>query len=364
LVGDIGKQLQDLTGIPSTVTPLIMFSHCLDLPKILKAKYRGLKKVIETFPHMFQIGTDHIINPTIYLKERRPASTDHDSHSPNPRAIPDYPPTVSQNLQFQHNRNAGQSTPQPYSQYSNPANRSMQENPRGRYSGPNTRQADNYYRSNVASTNPGGYSRGIDRGMHQPEPEDLDQQYYYDQYGYSSGQPARSTAGYSNNYTTNRSQAYPSRGAQQYPPEYEYDSRWNQQESSRQSRSSRQPQREVYGDSNSYQGDRSHSRDSRLSQPQTWAAYQEFENPNQRNPAQYYPRNEQRGGRQSNEEMLSHERDDYRRTIEFDPAISQYGRPPTQETQSSRWLDIEGLMGNDNQYNGGLDATLDLNFDM
>jgi hypothetical protein len=311
---------------------------------------------------MFQIGTDHIINPTIYLKEpRRPGSTDiHESNSPNSRP-PDYTSMGTPNPQY---RNPAQSA-QSYSQY---PILSRQENPRGR------RQNDGYYRSNVVATNSGGYNRNLDRGMHQSDQEDLDpdgRQYYYDQYGYSSGQPSRSTQGYSNNYSTNRDarQAYPprdTRGSQQYPvSDYEYDPRWNQQEPSR-TRAPRQQHRDMYGvgESSSYQQERGHSRDTRHSQPQTWAAYQEYENPNQRNTPQYYPRNDQRGGgRQGDDEILPHDLEDYRRGMDFDPTISQYGRSASQENQTSGWLDIEGLIGNDSQYNG-IDSSLDLNFEM
>jgi hypothetical protein len=339
----------------------------------LKAKYRGLKKVIEAFPTLFQIGTDHIINPTISLKEpRRPGPIEEPI---SPTRLPDYSNSQQSNSQFQHNRNQGgqqhQGGNQSYSQYPNNNSRS------NKYPNSNPRQNnsnESYYRSNPGIS--GGYNRNMDRGMmHQQQAEneeyyDPDGRYYqYDQYssaggGYGGSGHNRSSQNYSNNYPSSRNQQqqYNSRdtrgGGQQYP-DYDYDPRWGQQEIPR-PRSS-QSHREPYGpDANLYQSDRNNPRgDSRY--PQSWAAFQESENPSQRNSAaSFYPRSEPR-------EYLPQEHDDYRR--DYDPnSLSQFHPRSSQEPQSSSgWLDIEGLIGggNDNpDHYGGLDSALDLNFQM
>lgn len=259
------------------------------------------------------------------------------------------------NAQFQHNRTQGQQ-----GGYSNNNSRS------NKYPNSNSRQNnnDNYYRSNPG--NSGGYNRGM---MYQQQAEndeyyDPDGRYYYDQYSGGGGGYGGSRSGqnYANNYPPlrdSRNQQYNSRdtrGGQQYS-DYDYDPRWGQQEVPR-PRSS-QSHREPYGaDANHYQPDRSNSssRDSRY--PQSWAAFQESENPNQRNaPGSFYPRTE------SQRDYLQ-DTDDYRRDYD-QTSLSQFNSR-SQETQSSSgWLDIEGLIGsgNDNPENyGGLDSTLDLNF--
>jgi hypothetical protein len=337
----------------------------------LKAKYRGLKKVIEAFPTLFQIGTDHIINPTISLKEpRRPGPIEE----PISNRLPDYSnPQQQGGNQFQHNRNQGQGQQvgNQYSQYPN----NQRSN---KYPNSNSRQNnnDNYYRSSMNS----GYNRNMDRGMmHQQQVEsdeyyDQDGRYYYDQYsgaggGYGSNSGHnRSGQNYTNNYPTprearNQQQYTHSRGGggggggvQQQYSDYDYDPRWSQQEISR-PRSS-QSQRESYGaDGNYYQPERTNNRDSRI--PQSWAAFQESENPQRSAAPSFYPRSEPR-------DVLPHDMEDYRHDYEPNSLSQYHSRSSQQETPSSSgWLDIEGLIGlNENPDYTGLDSPLDLNFQM
>jgi hypothetical protein len=70
-IGVAGILIQQRTGIPGEVpTSLSPLKQILEFSKLLKSKFRGLKKVLEGFPDIFDIGTDHIINPTIRLRER------------------------------------------------------------------------------------------------------------------------------------------------------------------------------------------------------------------------------------------------------------------------------------------------------
>jgi len=55
-VGEIGKMLQDSTGITTLSTSL-------------KLKFGGLKKFLEKYPEYFVIGVNHPFNPHVYLKE-------------------------------------------------------------------------------------------------------------------------------------------------------------------------------------------------------------------------------------------------------------------------------------------------------
>lgn len=55
-IGEIGKLLQESTGNPN-------------LSRVLKAQFRGLKKLIEGYPHMLRLGGDHSFNPHVYLAE-------------------------------------------------------------------------------------------------------------------------------------------------------------------------------------------------------------------------------------------------------------------------------------------------------
>lgn len=55
-VGEIGKILQEMTGNES-------------LSNVLRAQYRGLKKVVEGFHEVFQVGTEHPFNPLVHLHE-------------------------------------------------------------------------------------------------------------------------------------------------------------------------------------------------------------------------------------------------------------------------------------------------------
>lgn len=336
------------------------------MPKILKAKYRGLKKVIEAFPSLFRIGTDHIINPTIFLNEnRRPGPIEPDPNSPGGRL------TDLSNPPQQTNRSSSGQNLQ----------RSNQDKSKW-----NSRHNENSYRSGGRGSGGygGGYNnRNMDRMMHTENEEYDDPRYYYDQYG-GYGHP-RGGQGYSN-YSQgrdSRNQYGDTRGAQY--PDYDYDPRWNQQDMPRSRNSHRDAygsdpnlyDRGSYGADPMYQSDRG-SRDpygadpnmyppergSRYNQnpPQTWAAYQEYENPTQRNNSNYYPRSDQRGTRQ-NDEYGANEYDDYRRTSEYD----QFSGPSQEGKQSSGWLDIEGLIGagtDATDHYGNLDSGLDLNFQL
>ena len=53
-VGEIGKQLQEITGNEN-------------LSVVLKTQFKGLKKVIEGFGKIFRLGTDHPFNPLVHL---------------------------------------------------------------------------------------------------------------------------------------------------------------------------------------------------------------------------------------------------------------------------------------------------------
>jgi hypothetical protein len=55
-VGEIGKQLQEMTGNEN-------------LSNVLRANYRGLKKVVEGFHEIFLVGTEHPFNPLVHLHE-------------------------------------------------------------------------------------------------------------------------------------------------------------------------------------------------------------------------------------------------------------------------------------------------------
>jgi len=55
-IGEIGKLLQEATGSPN-------------LSRVLKAQFRGLKKLIEGYPHMLKLGGDHSFNPHVYLAD-------------------------------------------------------------------------------------------------------------------------------------------------------------------------------------------------------------------------------------------------------------------------------------------------------
>lgn len=52
-VGEIGKLLLEMTADN-------------DLTQVLKTKYRGLKKIIETYPNKLTIGNDHPFNPLVH----------------------------------------------------------------------------------------------------------------------------------------------------------------------------------------------------------------------------------------------------------------------------------------------------------
>lgn len=56
-IGEIGKLLQEATGNPN-------------LSRVLKSQFRGLKKLIEGYPHMLRLGGDHSFNPHVYLSEK------------------------------------------------------------------------------------------------------------------------------------------------------------------------------------------------------------------------------------------------------------------------------------------------------
>ena len=63
-VGEIGKMLQDSTGITTLSTSL-------------KLKFGGLKKFLEKYPDDFVIGVNHPFNPHVYLKETLSAEDVH-----------------------------------------------------------------------------------------------------------------------------------------------------------------------------------------------------------------------------------------------------------------------------------------------
>jgi len=56
-IGEIGKLLQESTGNPN-------------LSRVLKSQFRGLKKLIEGYPHMLKLGGDHSFNPHVYLADK------------------------------------------------------------------------------------------------------------------------------------------------------------------------------------------------------------------------------------------------------------------------------------------------------
>lgn len=266
--------------------------------------------------------------------------------------------------------------------YSNNSSRSNQEKSKwnSNYS-QNSRQNENVYRSSGRGAGySGGYNnRNMDRMVHAETEEYDDGRYYYDQYGGGYIQSHPRGQGYFNYPQSRdaRSQYADSRGTQQYS-DYEYDPRWNQQDMPRSRSSSHRDQyvdpnlysdRSYGTDSNLYQPDRGSTRDMRYNQnpppPQTWTAYQESENPTQRNTSNYYPRSDQRSGgvRQNDEFVPSHEYEEYRRPTEYEP----FPGPSHERKQSSGWLDIEGLIGagaeSADHYNG-LDPGLDLNFQL
>lgn len=55
-VGEIGKQLQEITGNEN-------------LSVVLRANYRGLKKVVEGFHEIFSVGNEHPFNPLVHLHD-------------------------------------------------------------------------------------------------------------------------------------------------------------------------------------------------------------------------------------------------------------------------------------------------------
>eukprot|EP00604_Paraphysomonas_vestita_P000503 CAMPEP_0174826254 /NCGR_PEP_ID=MMETSP1107-20130205/43737_1 /TAXON_ID=36770 /ORGANISM="Paraphysomonas vestita, Strain GFlagA" /LENGTH=510 /DNA_ID=CAMNT_0016059009 /DNA_START=1142 /DNA_END=2674 /DNA_ORIENTATION=+ len=479
LVGDIGKQLQDLTGIPN-------------LPKILKAKYRGLKKVIEAFPQLFLIGSDHIINPTIYLKDSRrpsqgqiiPVGLEHNLNDPHSIIHDTNPATTRGSLneysnynlssslssssnaslsstvsQYSLNRNPvpvnptipsnpQSSIPQMYSQYSTRTNldSSMNNNNNNNLHNNNnnmnnnnnnnninnnnnnnnkwlssatsssssntSRSGDNYYsRSNVGTNTSHinyGYGGGNninnlnnnrhDRSTHRENEEYYD---YYDQYNNNYGQQNNSRLGaqmqsYQNHssYTTNRdprNQTYgntnTTRNTQLHSrptttehylsqPEYEYESRWNQQDISR------SKLRDNYGtvESAVYNSDRAPVRDSRYTSLQSWGSYPEYDNTNtQRTNSNYYSTSTAVSSTSSSRSDLrvigrpsdDYEFEEFRRSQEFDNSI----RPPirsnqphgAQDKKSSGWLDFDNIIASDNHnighYRSGHEAgSMDHNF--
>ena len=54
-VGEVGKMLQEETGIPN-------------LSQLLKDKHNGLKKFLEKYSDKFIMGQDHPFNPHVYLR--------------------------------------------------------------------------------------------------------------------------------------------------------------------------------------------------------------------------------------------------------------------------------------------------------
>jgi hypothetical protein len=46
-----------------------------DLSRVLKSQFRGLKKLIEGYPHMLRLGGDHSFNPHVYLAEKSCCNT-------------------------------------------------------------------------------------------------------------------------------------------------------------------------------------------------------------------------------------------------------------------------------------------------
>eukprot|EP01041_Mallomonas_annulata_P000479 gene479-895_t len=57
-IGEIGKLLQEATGNPN-------------LSKVLKSQFRGLKRLIEGYPHLLRLGDDHSFNPHVHLVSRQ-----------------------------------------------------------------------------------------------------------------------------------------------------------------------------------------------------------------------------------------------------------------------------------------------------
>lgn len=53
--------------IQFTLSSSIPFLLYTDLSRVLKAQFRGLKKLIEGFPHMLKLGGDHSFNPHVYV---------------------------------------------------------------------------------------------------------------------------------------------------------------------------------------------------------------------------------------------------------------------------------------------------------
>lgn len=55
-IGEVGKLLAEITGNEN-------------LPTILKNKFRGLKRIIESYPDLVILGTEHPFNPLVHLSE-------------------------------------------------------------------------------------------------------------------------------------------------------------------------------------------------------------------------------------------------------------------------------------------------------
>jgi hypothetical protein len=69
-IGEIGKLLQEATGNPSKWQSRCCRLTLLDLSRVLKSQFRGLKKLIEGYPHMLRLGGDHSFNPHVYLADK------------------------------------------------------------------------------------------------------------------------------------------------------------------------------------------------------------------------------------------------------------------------------------------------------